>query len=376
MSAVWVLARRNLAGNRVRLLVSVGGVALALSLTIALEAIFTGVANQLTTYVDRAGADVWVAQAGVRNLHMVASWLPDSVTDEVRSVDGVADATPILYSTDTIAAGDERAVAYVIGLPADAAMGRPWNVVDGSDRPGPGEVVVDRGFASKAGVSIGDDVTVLGGEARVVGLSDGTASLVNSVAFVSFEDFQAMRGGAPVVSFVLVKVASGASPEVVAAEIERVVPGVTVQSRAAFAVEERRLVTDMSAEIVSIMNVIGFVVGLVVVALTVYVATLARRREYGALKALGARNRYLYGVVLSQAFLSVALGFVVGLAFTELISLAVARTDLNLELAISATSLAKVGLFAAVIAGLAAILPIRQIAGLDPAVVFRRGAAL
>ena len=376
MSATWVLARRNLAGNRVRLLVSVGGVALALSLTIALEAIFAGVANQLTTYVDRAGADVWVAQAGVRNLHMVASWLPDSVTDQVRSVDGVADASPILYSTDTIAAGDERAVAYVIGLPPDAAMGRPWNVVDGSDQLGPGEVIVDRGFASQAGVSIGDEVTVLGGEARVVGLSDGTASLVNSVAFVSFEDFAAMRGGAPVVSFVLVKVASGASPEEVAAEIERVVPGVTAQSRAAFAVQERRLVMDMSADVIAIMNAVGFAVGLAVVALTVYVATLARRREYGALKALGARNRFLYGVVLSQAVLSVALGFLVGLAFTELISLAVAQTDLNLDLAISAASIAKVGLFAAVIAGLAAILPIRQIAGLDPAVVFRKGAAL
>ena len=37
----------------------------------------------------------------------------------------------------------------------------------------------------------------------------------------------------------------------------------------------------MSADVISIMNVIGFVVGLAVVALTVYVATLARRREYG-----------------------------------------------------------------------------------------------
>ena len=375
MSATWVLARRNLAGNWVRLLVSVGGVALALSLTIALEAIFAGVANQLTTYVDRAGADVWVAQAGVRNLHMVASWLPESVTDEVQSVAGVADVTPILYSTDTITAGDERAVAYVIGLPTDAAMGGPWDVVDGSDRPGPGEVIVDLGFAREAGISVGDEVIILGGEARVVGLSDGTASLVNSVAFVSFDDFAAMRGGAPVVSFVLVKVASGASPEDTAAEIERVVPGVTALSSATFAVQERRLVMDMSADVIAIMNVVGFVVGLAVVALTVYVATLARRREYGALKALGAHNRFLYGVVLTQALLSVGLGLLVGLAFTELISLAVAQTDLNLELAIGAESLAKVGLFAAVIAGLAAVLPIRQIASLDPAVVFRRGAA-
>lgn len=375
MSGTWLLAGRNLARNRVRLLVSVGGVALALSLSLALDAIYAGVANQLTAYIDRAGADVWVSQAGVRNLHMVASWLPESVTDEVRAVDGVVEATPILYSTDTIAAGDERAVAYVIGLPPGAGVGGPWKIVEGADRPGSGEVIVDRGFARRAGASIGDRVTVLGDQARIVGLSDGTASLVNSVAFVSFDDFRSMRGDAPVVSYVLVKTASGASPEGVAAGIERRVPGVTAQSRAAFAGEERRLVTDMSADVISIMNVVGFVVGLAVVALTVYVATLARRREFGALKALGARNRFLYGVVLVQAFLSVALGFLVGLAFTGLLALVVPRTGVDLELAISAASLVKVALFAAVIAGLAAILPIRQIAGLDPAIVFRRGAA-
>jgi putative ABC transport system permease protein len=376
MSATLLLARRNLSGNRVRLLASVGGVALALSLTLALDAIFAGVANQLTTYIDRAGADVWVAQAGVRNLHMVASTLPDAVVDEVRAVDGVATVTPILEATDTVAAGDERAVVYVIGLPSGAEMGGPWDIAEGSAQAGPGEVIVDRGFAEKAGVTIGDTVGVLGGEARIVGLSRGTASLVNSVAFVSFADFQAMRGAAPVISFALLKVAGDASPEAVAADIERLVPGVTAQSRSDFVAQERRIVTDMSADVISIMSVLGFVVALAVVALTVFVATLARRRDYGVLKALGARNRVLYGVVLVQAALSVAIGFAIGLAFTGLLAVLVARTDLNLELAITAASLVKVGLSAAIIAGLAAILPIRQVAGVDPAVVFRRGAAL
>lgn len=375
MSATWLLARRGLARNRVRLLVSVGGVALALSLTLALDAIYAGVANQLTTYIDRSGADVWVSQPGVRNLHMVASWLPDSVIGQVRAVDGVAEAAPILYSTDTITAGDESTVAYVIGTRADAPMGGPSEVVEGSGRVGPGEVIIDRGFARKAGVTLGDVVTVLGGEAVIVGLSEGTASLVNSVAFVSFDDFREMRAGAPVVSFVLVRTAEGASPDGVAAGIERLVAGVTAQSRATFAAGERRLVTDMSAEIISIMDVIGFVVGLAVVALTVYIATLARRREYGVLKALGTRNRVLYRIVLAQAILSVALGFIAGLAFTGLLAFLVARTDLNLELAITAASLVKVGLLAAVIAGLAAILPIRQVAELGPAIVFRRGVA-
>ncbi|HEX7949570.1 MAG TPA: ABC transporter permease [Candidatus Limnocylindrales bacterium] len=374
MSASALLARRNLIRNRVRLMASVGGVALALSLTLALDAIYAGVANQLTSYIDHAGADVWVAQSGIRNLHMVASTLPDSVVDDVAAVAGVAAVTPILEATDTVAAGDERAVVYVIGLPSDASIGGPWDIAEGSARVGVGEIIVDRSFAAKAGVTIGGAVKVLGGEARVVGLSRGTASLVNSVAFVSFDDFRAMRGDAPTISFALVRVASGASPERVAADIERLVPGVTAQSRSEFVDQERRIVTDMSADVISIMSVVGFIVALAVVALTVYVATLARRREYGVLKALGARNRVLYRVVLLQAAISVAVGFAIGLAFTALLAFVIGRTDLNLELAITSASLVKVGAFAVVIAGLAAILPIRQVAGVDPAVVFRRGA--
>lgn len=374
MSTTVLLARRNLTRNRVRLAASVGGVALALSLTLALDAIYAGVANQLTTYIERAGADVWVAQAGVRNLHMVASTLPDSVVDQVHGVQGVAAITPILEATDTVSAGDERAVVYVIGLPAEASMGGPWEIAEGSARVGPGEIIVDRVFAARAGVTIGDTVGVLGGEARIVGLSRGTASLMNSVAFVSFADFEALRGGAAVISFALVRVADGTSPEVVAAEIERLVPGVTAQSRPDFVAQERRIVTDMSADVISIMSVVGFVVALAVVALTVYVATLARRREFGVLKALGARSRVLYRVVVVQAALSVAIGFAIGLGFTGLLAFAIGRTDLNLELAVTSASLAKVGSFAAVIAGLAAVLPIRHVAGVDPAVVFRRGA--
>ena len=374
MSAVLLLAGRNLARDRIRLVAWVGGVALALSLTLALDAIYAGVAGQLTTYIERAGADVWVAQRGVRNLHMVASALPESVVDEVRSVEGVAQVVPILQATDTIAAGGERAVAYVVGLPGGAVMGGPWDVPEGRARPGGGEIVLDQGLSQRAGLAIGDSVGVLGTELRISGLSDGTASLLNSVAFVAFDDFRARRGRAPLVSFVLVRVVEGAAPERVAADIERRVGGVTALSAADFMAEERRIVTDMSADVIAIMSVIGFVVALAVVAFTVYTATLARRREYGLLKALGAGVGTLYGVVLVQAALSVVLGFLVGLAFTGLLGLLVSRTGLDLELVITAASLAKVALFAAVIAGLAAILPIRQVAGVDPAVVFRRGA--
>ena len=373
MSATWLLARRNLVRSRARLLVSIGGVALALTLVLALDAIFEGVSRQMTSYIDRSGADVWVAQSGVRNLHMVASWMPASATDDVAAIDGVVDAEPILYTTDSMSAREERGWAYVIGLTPDASMGGPWDVVEGSGKPGAGEAVIDRRFAQRAGVGIGDPVILLGRDFRIAGLTEGTASLVNSVAFVTFDDFAARRGGDPAVSFVLVRAAEGAAPESVARAIESGVDGVTVQSTRAFAASEKQLGLDMSGDVISIMNIIGFVVGLAVVALTVYVATLALRREYGSLKGFGAPNGFLYRVVLTQAGLSVAIGFLAGVVITAALSAVVPRTGVNLELAISGSSLVKVAFVAAVIAALAAILPIRQIAGLDPAVVAREG---
>ena len=373
MSATWLLARRNLLRSRARLAVSIGGVALALTLVMALDAIFEGVGRQLTAYIDRSGADVWVSQSGVRNLHMVASWLPTTTTEAVADVDGVALAEPILYTTDSMSARDERSWAYVIGLTPDATMGGPWDVVEGTGRPGPGEAVIDRRFAQRAGIGLGDSVTMLGREFRIAGLTEGTASLVNSVAFVSFDDFAARRGGEPAVSYVLVRTSGGVSSDTLAERIGSIVDGVAVQTTGAFGVAERKLVLDMSGDVISIMNVIGFVVGLAVVALTVYIATLALRREYGTLKAFGAPDGYLYRVVLAQAGLSVMAGFVAAVAITAALSAVVPRTGVNLELAIAGASLVKVGVVAAVIAALAALLPIRQIARLDPVLVAREG---
>jgi len=89
------LAFRNLFQNKARLVISVGGVSLALLLILSLDAVFTGVERQVTAYIDSSVADVIVAQSGVRNMHMASSSLPDAVRRKVRAVPGVALVTPI-----------------------------------------------------------------------------------------------------------------------------------------------------------------------------------------------------------------------------------------------------------------------------------------
>ena len=365
------LAFRNLFQNKIRLLISVGGVALALLLILSLDAIFTGVERRLTVYINNSGADVFVAQSGVRNLHMASSSLPVSVKRMVKAVPGVASVTPILYLSNMIVAGDERNLAYIIGLPEKAEFGVPWRVSSGRSLPGKGEAIIDRNVAEKSGVTLGNEVEILGEEFEVAGLSEETSSLVNSIAFISMDDFAELRGGYDTFSFLLVKVKDGESPAVVAARIEAQVRDVTAQTTPAFATQERQVVKDMSTDVITIMNLIGFLIGLAVMALTVYTATLARRAEYGVLKALGARNGHLYQAVLAQALLSVAFGFAISLTITFILSAIVPRLGLSMVLEVSGASLLKMGGLSLIIAGVAAVLPIRQIAGLDPAMVFR-----
>lgn len=365
------LAFRNLFQSKIRLLISVGGVALALLLILSLDAIFTGVEQRITVYINNSGADIFVAQEDVRNMHMASSSLPDSVSRKVKAVTGVAAVTPILYLSNYIVMNDDRNLAYIIGLPENARFGGPWNISSGRSLPGEGEAIIDRNVAEKSGVNLGDEVEILGEEFEVVGFTEETSSLVNSVAFISTKDFEELRGSYETFSFLLVKVSAGDSPEAVAARIEASVRDVTAQARDDFARQERKVVKDMSTDVITIMNLIGFLIGLAVMALTVYTATLARRAEYGVLKALGARNEHLYRVVLAQALLSVLIGFGMGLILTLLLSAIVPRLGSNLVMEVSGASLLKVGGVSLIIAATSAVLPIRQIAGLDPAMVFR-----
>lgn len=365
------LAFRNLFQNKARLIISVGGVALALLLILALDAVFTGVERRITAYIDHSGADVWVSQEDVRNMHMASSSLPDSVARKVKNVPGVASVTPILYLTNNIVAGDERNLAYIIGVPENAAFGGPWEIISGRSVPARGEAIIDAGIAAKSGIALGDEVEILGKDFEVTGFSGGTSTLVNSVAFISMGDFKEMRNSYGTISFLLVKVNEGESPDVVAARIESQLRDVTAQTGNGFAAQERKVVKDMSTDVITIMNLIGFLIGLAVMALTVYTSTLSRRREYGMLKALGARNRDLYLTVLAQAILSVILGFLFGLLITLVLTVAAPIFGSNLTLAVSRVSLLKVGSVSLAIAAMSAMIPIRQIAGLDPAMVFR-----
>ncbi|OGO15505.1 MAG: hypothetical protein A2Z14_01650 [Chloroflexi bacterium RBG_16_48_8] len=365
------LAYRNLFQSTIRLTISAGGVALALLLVFSLDAILAGSERQMTAYIDDTGADLFISQKGVRNMHMASSSIPRNTIDAVMDVDGIEQATPILYLTNVIDVGEQQFLAYIIGVEQDAPFGGPWDLFKGRSSPNPGEIIIDHTVAQKSNLILGDNVDVLGRSFKIVGLAKGTTSIINSAAFISLEDFFQERGTDQVISYLLATVTEGQSPNVIARRIEAEISGITASPRATFSSGEARIIEDMGADIISLMNLIGFLIGLAVTGLTTYTATLARRSEYGMLKALGARNIHLYTTVVWQALISVTIGFIIAIGLTFLLSVVIPFISPEVGLIVTWSSMTKIALAAGGIALVSAILPIWQIAKLDPAMVFR-----
>lgn len=361
------VGRKSLFADRRRAMLGVTGLAAALLLVLALDGIFAGATRGVTRYIDASSADVFVAQRGVRNMHMTASSVPLEALDEVRRLPGVLWAEPIALASDSLEAGSERQLAYVIGYEA-GHPGGPTELVRGAP-PGPGQIVLDDRAAEQLAVVVGDEVRSAGRSWRVSGISISMTNIVNSVAFVRFDDLAVARGMDGTASYLLVKAAG--QPGEVASRIETAT-GLTALTRADFSAEEARAVRDMSTEILAIMTLAAFLIALVVVGLTLYAATLARLREVGVMKALGAGTLRLGTAVLSQAMWTVtaatatAIALVVGLAWI------LARVGSSISVVIEAPSVVRVTIGAVLIGALGAVSPLLRVLRVDPASVFRR----
>lgn len=364
------VSRRNLYESRTRFIISTGGIALAMLLILVLDGVFAGAMRQVTTYIDETDFDIVIAQEGVLNLHMTTSFIPKAVLDEVAGVPGVKEVSSILYSTVFLVSGDESSVAYLIGY-EPGRLGGPWETKDVPAELGHGEIVIDEAIAEKHGLEVGDTIMAGSFEYTIGGLTQGTVNIVNSIAFIRYDDFQEAYVLPTTASYGFVTVENGRDPSDVADAIAGQIEDVSVQTREGFSESERSIIADMSIDIMRLMNAIAFMIGLVVMGLTVYTSTLIKLREYGVLKAIGAERRHLLSIVVGQAYLSAGWALVVSVAIAFLLALVLRVTGSTTEVVILPVSVARVALATAVVATLASIIPIVRIARLRPAEVFR-----
>lgn len=372
-----LVSRKNLLNERTRLAISVGGVALSVFLIGILLSLFRGWSEKVGEYVEVVPADLWVASEGATDFIQAASILPGSAGTLLRFLPEVDTVSPLIVRPVELAkAGDDPDDDFdiqLVGYDPAIALGGPLDVVEGKSPPGPGEIIIDKATSDRFGVDIGDNLVRGTGALTVVGKAAGGDFVFTQVAFVTLEtaaDFLALDPRDQR-TFFLLTLKDPTEKELVAARLEAGAPGVAFFTGEEFADETRERLLGNILPMLIVVLILAFIVGLAVAGLTIYTATVEKSREYGILKAEGFTNRFLYRVVFEQSLVTSVLGFLLGAGATILA--APFAQDLVPQFVVLVRWQDIVGVSGATLlmALIAAFIPIRRLAQIDPVTVFK-----
>jgi putative ABC transport system permease protein len=362
------IARKNMRAEKLRFAFSVSGVAVAALLLAFMLALYSGWNERIASYVKDVPADIWVVQKGNESFFS-ASLIPEDLLEQVRDMQGVEDVSVLLGRGVKLTYDGETYDSYVLGFDVQGPAG-PLHMKKGSREPGPGQIVIDDVLARTAGIGLDDEVLVGERAMTVIGISSGGNQLIYQLSFVSKDEARAILGVDGVVNFGLVTTEEGREQEVID-NINSTLPFVTAFGRQEFAESSRKLLTRSLLPILSVMLGLVFIVGAVVVGLTIYTATIEKEREFGVMKALGAPNRRLIAIVVEQSLACCLVGFVIGEIAVLGASRLAERLVPQFVTLIRWQDALIVLAAAAIMSVIAAYLPLQRVLRVDPLKVFK-----
>jgi putative ABC transport system permease protein len=361
------VARRNLFSEKLRLLMSVGGVAFAVLLILLVTSLYRGW-SEAGSFFEQLPGDVWLAQIGTSDPLRTTSFLPAEKLDNVASVPGVRAVVPAYARRIALERDNAELNVYFLALDAPTSAAQP----ESARRflPRPGAIVVDSVLAREAEVEVGDTLDVLGRRLVVERVEPG-GNPVFEIAFMNGEDARELLALDDFVSFFLVATDPGADGERVERAAVAAVPGSEAHTAEDFAAATRNLVEQGFLPVVGALVGIGFAIGGAVIALTIYTATIERARDFGVLKAIGADDRFVYRIVVEQSLGVGIVGAALGIALSALAATLIRQRVPEFVTDLRTLDATAVFAIAVLVSAVAALVPVRRISRIDPAMVFR-----
>lgn len=375
---MWQLAYRHLTAEPLRALLTACAVAAAIAVILVLRGFEQGLYVQLEHAVRARGAPLFVAQAGVSNFIAVRSSLAQLSRGQVEAVAGVAAAHPVTGFFVTYGPEGNRTPIYLL---VHDTLGGPTNIVDGGPIRSARDAVIDAGLARRYGLRPGDPLVISDFRFRVVGITRGQSAMLTPFVFIGYDgmidlflesEIAPDLSTFPLLSFLLVELAPGAQAEAVAQAIERAVPEADVFTSDELAANDVALGRELFGPIMGALIGLAYLIGILVVGLIVYADTIARRRAFGVMKALGFRLRHMLATVSAQTLMLLVLAWPLGLGIALAVASAIeALVPIYRVYVLEPAGLAwaVAGVLAMALAG--AALPLRVVARADPNIAFQ-----
>ncbi len=373
----FTLALRNLIHDKIRFLVTLVGVVFSIVLVSIQFGLYKGTESKILAVLDHTSADLWVT-AREAPAFDDAALLDGREEYAALSLDGVKSVETLLATFGRWKRPNGGVTTVLmVGVHTSKEVVQPWNVVAGrvSDLALPESVIVDRAYAKKLGVTeVGQTAQVNDQQVRVVALTDGIRSFTTlPIIFVSMENMRSLLGiPTDRATFVQVHLKPGANVKDVQAALDAKLPEADVLTNAEFrarSVNHWMFGTGAGAALI-MGAVLGLIVGMVIVAQTLYASANDHINEFATLRALGSSSSYIHKVILWQAILSAVIGFTIAIGLAYLVAAALADTSLRVLISPQMAALIfGITIVMCVISALSAIVKVTRI---DPAMVFNR----
>lgn len=371
------LALKMLLHDKLRFAITVSGVAFAVTLIVVQSGLFFGLLEKSTITIEKMDADVWVTSRNTPNVDFSHSF-PETYLKRVRSVPGVARADNLIvqFMNINLPTGSEETVV-LYAMENFARWNVPWKVMEGdtADLHRGNFIMLDDYAATRFGpFALGEHREIFDTRLKIIGRTGEALSFTTTpLAFIDYRLAQELspdrlRGRT---TYIVVKLAPGADRASVMAEIARRLPHNDVHSRESWAKKTRDYwINNTGIGINMKLTVfLGCLVGVVVVAQTLYTSVLEHLKEFATVKAIGGSNLDIYRILLKQATISALSGYGVGCLPVFLVQSLVARV--HLKLVITPTMMLIVLIGTVLLCQTASAISFRKVAAADPALVFR-----
>lgn len=379
---MFVIALKMLFYDRAKYLGLVLGVAFSTLLINQQVGIFLGLIARAGAIVsDVPEANIWVMDRGVKNLDTIFP-LRDTELGRVRGVPGVEWAVPLFKANATVrtAKGDLES-SILIGVDDSSLIGVPPRVVMGDieDLRHPDAVAVSQDGFTKVWrnepLALNKTVELNDRRAIVVAIVKDSPKFTSAITFFTRYSYalQYTNNGRNQMSFVVARSVPDRTPEDVAETIKERT-GLQALSSEEFRNKAIQYVIDNTGIPVSFGTVVGLgvIVGVCVAGLMFNLFVLENLKQFAVLKAIGTKNSRLIGMVFLQAMVVGFVGYSVGLFGAACFFEFAGKNNPNftgfyLPFRVAIAS----GAVAAIIILIAALIALRRLLFVDPAIVFR-----
>jgi putative ABC transport system permease protein len=322
------LVFKNIIRNKTRFSFTLLGITIGIASLVTLLSLGSGLEREIKKQANLLGANLIVTPKGWCAYEQISvltgEQLPEAIPiEDVDNISKIEGMTSIPYLTERSAI-DNSPVPVVGILPLQMKEFKNWEVTKGEylaeeDRK---SAVVGYSLEKQFQLEIGDPITIRGREFTIKGILSETGSNDDIAIFIPLKVVQDIYETGEKVSYIAVRVDDITRIDQYILKIEETA-NVSV-------ISDKQLLNSVLSITGTVGNTLRLIAAIAILAAcfgianTMTSAVYERKREIGILKAIGGKNRSIFGIFflesITYGILGGLLGLVIGYAFSVIAS--------------------------------------------------------